>query len=232
MKINANIRAVFIDIDNTLLDFDAYVQTTMQTGFHEFGIGEYEEWMYLRFREINDALWRRIEDGTLTLPELQKNRWNMVFEAIGLKGDGEEFEKYFRSRLYNCAIPVPGAKELLETLHGNYIVCTASNGPYNQQLHRMEISGMDRYIDFNFISENLGAQKPQKEFFEAAFERLNEGREEKILPSQCLMLGDSMTSDMAGGIAAGMITCYYDPKHKGNGDGVDLVINSLSELIG
>ena len=161
-------KAIFIDIDNTLLDFDAYVRTTMEQGFAHFGLPAYRPEMYHTFTAENNKLWRQIEEGTLTFAELQKIRWNNVFAALGIHFDGPAFEHYFRAALHESAIPVPGAMELLQSLSGRALLCVASNGPYEQQLHRLEIGGMKQYFDYFFISEHAGAAKPAPAFFDYA----------------------------------------------------------------
>lgn len=203
------IKLIFVDIDNTLLDFDAYVRNTLKIGLKKFGLRPYEPWMYDVFTRVNQKLWWRIEEGTLTFEHLHDIRFNMVFEEIGIDFDGITFENYFRYELNNSAIPVEGAYEMLEELSRDYILCTASNGPYNQQVHRMEISHMDKYFDYQFVSEKNGASKPAKEFFDYAFNEINSDRNDRIKPQECLIIGDSETSDMAGGINYGMKTAYY-----------------------
>ena len=76
------IKAVFIDIDNTLLDFDAYVKDAMRTGFKKYGLPEYKEEMFDTFTTENAKLWHQIEDGTLTFNELIKIRWNKIFDTV------------------------------------------------------------------------------------------------------------------------------------------------------
>ena len=203
------LKAAFIDIDNTLLDFDAYVRQTMEKGFARFGLCPYAPWMYHVFTRENNALWRRIEAVTLTFPELEKIRWNTVFAALGIQGDGPAFEAYFRKELHESAIPVPGAMDLLRELRGKCILCVASNGPEEQQLHRLRLSGMDDFFDDFFISQGLGASKPSKDFYARAFARLNAGRRLPILPEETVMIGDSLTSDMAGGLGYGMAVCLF-----------------------
>ena len=226
------IKAVFFDIDNTLLSFDGYVKQTMKEGFHEFGICEYDDGMFETFTKVNNSLWHRIEEGTLTFDELIKIRWNNIFDALGVKYDGVEFEKYFRSRIFDNAIPIDGAYELLESLKGRYILCTASNGPYAQQINRLKVGKMYDCFDFNFISEDIGHQKPTKEFFDECFRRINSKLESKILPSEALIIGDSLTSDIRGGKNAGMKTCYFNFKSLPVPEGAspDCVVNSLEEI--
>ena len=203
------LKAIFIDIDNTLLSFDEYVKQTMREGFAHFGLKAYEPWMYDKFTQVNNGLWRQIEDATLTFGELTKIRWNRVFEELGIDFDGPVFETYFRGALYDSAIPEEGAYELLDALKENYLLCAASNGPYEQQVHRLEVAGMKRFFDYIFISEKLGASKPSEEFFRCAFAELNSGREEAIMPADTIIIGDSLTSDIDGGRNYGMKTCFY-----------------------
>lgn len=222
------LKLIFIDIDNTLLDFDEYVRQTMKVGFTHFGLKAYEPYMYDIFTTENNKLWHRIEDGTLIFSELEKTRWNVIFEKIGINFDGTVFEKYFRSSLNESAIPVSGAFEMLSALKKRFTLCAASNGPYNQQLHRLKLAGMDKYFNYFFISEQVGASKPSKEFFDYAFTKINETRLEKISPCNCMIIGDSMTSDMKGGIDYGMKTCFYRRNHNINVENnVNLIVDDL-----
>ncbi len=228
------VKAVFIDVDNTLLNFEAYVQQAMEEGFAHYGLKKYESWMFDCFTTENDKLWIALERKELTLPELMDRRWNIIFDKLGIDFDGHVFEAYFRKEIWNSAIPEEGAMELLQSLHGRYILCAASNGPYEQQIHRLELGNMLSMFSFCFISEKLGVSKPAPEFFEKSFALLNADREEKILPGQTMIVGDSTTSDMAGGMAYGMQTCLYlrgrehaDPAKT---EGVDFVVRKLEEI--
>lgn len=226
-------KVIFIDIDNTLLSFSEYVKHTMQTGFEHFGLMRYEPYMYDIFTEENNKLWHRIEQGTLVFPELEKVRWNIIFARLGIGFDGTVFEKYFRRALYDSAIPMPYADEMLRYLSGKYTLCAASNGPYEQQVHRLEVVGMKRYFDYIFISEKLGASKPSEEFFKRAFVELNSGREEVIMPADTIIIGDSLTSDIDGGRNYGMKTCFYNVGGvQSDSIKADYVIDELNEVEG
>ena len=209
------IRALLIDIDNTILDFDAYVREAMKTGFAKFGIGEYREEMFPIFTRINLSLWRRIEQGTLTFEELQKIRWNRVFEGLGFTFDGPTFERYFRSMLNENAIPVEGAHETLAYLQTKYVLGAASNAPYRQQVGRLQLAGMKRYFRHFFLSERIGASKPDPAFFDACMCGLREEMPD-LQPDEVMMIGDSLTSDVGGGQAYGMQCCYFDREGKHN----------------
>ena len=224
------IKAVLLDIDNTLLSFDEYVKTSMRTGFQKFGLAAYEPWMYDVFTRVNNGLWRQIEEGQIVFSQLEQVRWNRVFEQLGISFDGPVFEAYFRSCLRDSAIAVEGALELLRALSGRCAVAVASNGPYEQQVHRLDIGGMLPYIDHIFISEEIGAVKPSGAFFDVCMARLCEKM--PVDRREVLMVGDSLTSDIGGGTAAGLLTCWYDPEGRSLPPNLhpDWVARSLGEI--
>lgn len=206
------IRTILFDIDDTLLSFEGYVRQSMRDGFEKFGIGKYEDGMFSVFDRINSGLWREIEAGTLTFEELKKIRWNRIFDALGVSFDGPTFETYFRSALNESAIPEPGAMEVLRSLSGKYLLFAASNGPFAQQKHRLEIAGMLPLFSDLFISEEIGASKPSAAFFDVCVSRLASRIPGGVARSEILMVGDSPTSDLRGGIDAGFVTCFYNRK--------------------
>ncbi len=211
----SSIKAVLLDIDNTLLDFDAYVQQAMAEGFAAFGLGKFDQQIYETFSVVNHGLWQALERGELTYEQLLKIRWNRVFEALGISFDGPTFEKYFKGRLFHNAIPIPGAMALLKHLQGQYVLAVASNGPYEQQMNRLRIAGMEPYFQHFFISQAMGVQKPDLAFFAYCLQEINLHRTQPIAPEEVLMIGDSLSSDIAGAAAAGMKTCYFDKHGKG-----------------
>ena len=208
------LKVVMFDIDNTLLSFDEYVKESMRNGFEKFEIGTYKDEMFETFTEVNTGLWHTLEKGEINFEQLKKSRWNMIFERLGISADGVVFEKYFRECLFESAIPIDGAIELLDYLRGKYTLCVASNGPYLQQMNRLKICGMLPYFSDFFISEEIGSQKPSASFFNTCIDRLNSKSKEKILPCDIMIIGDSLSSDMAGGIQIGMQTCFYNPDQK------------------
>lgn len=110
------IKAVLLDIDNTLLSFDGYVKEALQSGFAHFGLPAYEPHMFDIFELENSKLWRQLEQGKLDFETLKKIRFNNVFQALGFECDGPAFEEYFRASLYDSAILMPHVKEILEFL--------------------------------------------------------------------------------------------------------------------
>ena len=189
--------------------------------------------MFDVFQEENHIIWDKIEKGELSREDIPNVRWQIVLKRLGLKADGVAMDHTFRSYLHNSAVLVSGAIETLEALAGKYIFCAASNGPYEQQLNRLERGGMRKYFTHCFVSEKVGVGKPSLRFFEKCMEELPE-----IAPEECLMIGDSLTADIAGGHAAGLKTCWYHPaeattneKLKELEQQADYRVGSLQELI-
>ena len=232
------IKAVLLDIDNTLFSFDGYVQYSMKHGFEKYGLRPFEDWMPSVFHRINNELWGRIEKETLTFEELGQIRWNLVFRELDIEFDGVAFEQYFRKELVWSAIPEEGAIDLVKYLSSRYILGIASNGPYAQQVNRLKIAGILDDFQYIFVSEKIGASKPAKDFFQSCFEEMNrqsgktDRKKEIIRPEEVMIIGDSMTSDMAGGISFGMKTCFYNRKGitLPENSGVDYVVNKLKEI--
>ena len=230
------IRVLFIDIDNTLLDFDGYVRETMKKGFQKFDLKPYTEEMFPVFRRINTELWQEIEEGKLTLAELTKIRWSRILETLNIDFDGIRFEDYFREGLFHSAIPIDGAMEMLSYLEKRYLLCAASNGPYEQQRNRLKKAGMDPFFSHFFISERIGVSKPAEAFFTRSIQELNEALihrgEDPTTPSEIMIIGDSLTSDMAGGQKSGLKTCLFDRerKYKKEDLAVDHIICDLREV--
>ena len=98
------IKAVFIDIDDTVFSFSGFVKKAMRDGFEKFGLKPYTDEMYPVFEKINNELWRRVELNKLTIQQLCKIRWNMIFERINISFNGTEFENYFCEELHQSAV--------------------------------------------------------------------------------------------------------------------------------
>lgn len=226
------IKVVLIDIDNTLLSFSGYVKEAMRDGFSRFGLKPYTEEMFPVFEEINNSLWRQIEQGMMTLEELMECRWNLIFKALGIDFDGKVFEEYFRRELFYSAVPEDGAIDLLEYLSRKYTLCAASNGPYEQQMNRLQTGKMSSYFSYCFISSRVGAQKPNRAFFDYCFNVLREAEFPGLMPEEVMIIGDSISSDISGGRDYGMRTCLYQKEAMpecGN-SGADYVVNSLTDI--
>ena len=140
-----NIKAVLIDIDNTLLDFNKGAEIAVEKAFNECGI-TYKKDYIKTFIEQNDLLWQKIERGELTREGLHKIRFNTIFKVLGITADGIKAETEFRKALFSIAVPVDGALELVRYLSKKYKLYCASNAIYNQQINRLTLSNMHDYF--------------------------------------------------------------------------------------
>lgn len=220
------LKAVLMDIDDTLLDFGKCAEQAMRVGFAEWGL-PFGDSTYRTFTRINDGLWRMIERGELTTQQLFAFRWNRIFDALGIRADGAAFEQRFLDLLYETAIPVDGAADICRYLKEKYILCAASNAFHDQQLNRLKIAGLLPFFDHVFVSESLGYRKPETAFFDTCRALLP-----GVAADECVMIGDSLTADISGGKAAGMKTIWYNhtrrpvPEHCE----ADQIVESLPEL--
>ena len=220
------ISTVFIDVDDTLLDFHEGAKDAMKRGFLEAGL-TYKKEMFETFSTINDSLWRKIETKEITRDELYRIRWKLVFDAISIDFDGEEFEEIFLRMLRTSSVPVPYAIELMQYLSGKYTVCVASNAPHDQQLLRMENVGLTPYIDHVFTSERFGYEKPSVKFFDCCFDILKDVKKDQVI-----IIGDSVTADIKGGIDYGIKTCWFNYRNKpAQGIQPDYTIDKLEDLL-
>ncbi len=223
---NMNLKVILIDVDDTLLDFDESAKMSMSMAAEKKGILLPEN-IWNVFQEVNKGLWHDLEKGLLTNEELFRIRWTKIFEAAGIEGDGPAFEKEFLNGLSLCAPLIEGASDLVKYLHGKYKLAVASNGPYEQQVARLEKVELLAYIDHIFVSGKIGHAKPSRAFFDACMKDLGD-----MKPEEIMMIGDSVSADISGAAAYGMKTCWYN--HKGaslqQGEMADYIVHSLKEI--
>ncbi|MFI3226781.1 MAG: YjjG family noncanonical pyrimidine nucleotidase [Clostridia bacterium] len=221
------ITTVFIDVDNTLLDFGKSATKAIQQAFFKYKLIYKDEYFEI-FNETNDILWRSLEKGLITLDKLHEIRWVTIFEQIGIENvDGVAFDADFVEISGQIGIPMDGALEILQYLSEKYTVCVASNSTYNRQFYRLSDCKMMNYIDFLFTSEHINALKPSTEFFDACFKEVG-----NLQKNQVIMIGDSLTADIAGGKNYGIATCWYNHTKIENFDEniADFVVNNLIDI--
>lgn len=220
------ITTIFIDVDNTLLDFGKCADDTIQKGFAEWNL-PYNKHVTDIFRAINRQLWSEIQQGTLSREKFLKIRWQMVFDALHIDRCGAEFENVFIKNLMTSHIAVDGALDMLQYLAKKYTLCIASNAPHEQQVSRLKKAGMMPYLSHIFTSGLFGYSKPQKEFFDGCFSLLPNTKK-----SEVLMLGDSISADIEGAKAYGLQTCWfnYDKEECTAVNCADYIINNFSEI--
>lgn len=217
---------LLMDLDNTLLDFDKQEAAAMEKMLAERGESLGAERLAI-FRRINARHWEMLEDGTLTRPEVLVGRFRVFFAELGLDYDAASAEDSYGAHLCEGHYFVPGAIELLEELHQACDLYIISNGNARVQDARLKSSGIGRYFKDIFISENMGCDKPSREYFDLCISRIPD-----FDPARTLVVGDSLTSDIRGGLNMGLKTCWFNPKGKPPRADIlpDYTVSALSEI--
>ncbi|MBQ7870825.1 MAG: YjjG family noncanonical pyrimidine nucleotidase [Oscillospiraceae bacterium] len=220
------IRKILLDVDDTILDFGAAERNGITQTFRHFGL-EPTEALLQRYQEINRAQWEAFERGELERDEVLTRRFLLLFGELGLEIDPQACEDVYRHWLGVGHCFVEGAEALLDYLYPKYELYIASNGVADTQYSRLESAGINRYFKEVFISETTGYHKPEKAYFDYCFARMPGFR-----PEETLIIGDSLTSDILGGINAGIRTCWFNPRHKPANPAIrpDFEVHSLKEL--
>ena len=223
-KING-IKAVLIDVDNTLLDFYKSVPALLDLTFKQVGLVFKSDYMPT-FLQINEDLWDKEARGVITREQLIDVRFNTFLDAVSLKADGREMEKIFRFNLRSFADEIDGAKGLLEYLSQKYDLYIASNSLLIQQEMRLKKADMLKYVKDIFVSETAGAGKPKTQFFDYCFSRINQPKEAVV------MIGDSLYTDVLGGMRYGLKTIWFNKDKKPLEGGIEptSIVYSLNEI--
>lgn len=225
----AVITTILWDVDRTLLDFDAAERAAIRTLFAAFALGECTDAMLARYAEINESYWRRLERGELTKPEVLPGRFEQFFTEHGLDPRvAPAFNERYQLALGDTIVYRDDSRGLFKSLKGRVRQYLVSNGTVAAQTKKLARSGFGALADGVFLSEQLGAEKPSPAFFERVFAAI---RPDDL--SEVMIVGDSLTSDIQGGMNAGIVTCWYNPARAPLPEGyrADYIIADLRELL-
>lgn len=193
------------DADDTVLDFQAAMRLAMVNLKKAFGIKCDDQTLIETFHECTTEVFRRLERGEIDRATLGRLRFEMLCDRLGESLDGEQANTFFFEEIMKTRFVRQGALEFLRDIRARgvkvYIVTNSFTHVAKQRL-----KALDGYIDGAFISQEVGFDKPNVKYFEFVHEQI--GSPDK---SRMLILGDSNTSDIAGGIAFGIDTCFFDP---------------------
>ena len=221
------IKYLFLDFDNTILDFTKAEAVAIRKTMRQYGLEPTDE-LAARYSAINDWHWKALERGELTKPEVITGRFAVFFSEQGIDVDAAAVAKTYETYLSQGHWYLPGAEEAVkEKLFGKYRLFLASNGTPVVQHGRMTSADLYPYFEQSFISEEIGYNKPAREYFEIAFSRIPGFKRE-----ECIMVGDSLTGDIQGGKNAGLRTVWINPGHKTAPDHLkpDYEIEYLADL--
>ena len=200
------VKTVFLDLDDTILDFHQAEKQALSRTLRQFDIDPTPA-VLDRYHVINRRQWELLEERKITRPQVLTRRFDLLFQELGAAVSSEEVCAVYEVFLSQGHFFMPGAPELLETLSGRYDLYLASNGAASVQAGRLDSAGIRHYFKKIFISEKMGADKPSTAFFQACFDAIP-----GFDPAACVMVGDSLTSDIRGARDAGLRTCWYNPQ--------------------
>lgn len=220
------INTILFDLDNTLLDFTKAEEIALARTLSELGINP-EEKVTKRYSEINLKQWKLLEQQKITRSELKIRRYKLLFDEFGFDCSAEKAAKVYEQFLSEGHFFMENAEEVLTNLCEKYDMYITTNGIAKVQKGRIKSSGLKKYFKDIFISEEIGFDKPRTEYFEKCFEKIENFEKEKAV-----VIGDSLSSDIQGGINAGVKTVWFNPKREENSSSIkaDYEISDLREI--
>jgi len=203
-----NYHWLLFDADETLFDFPQSERLAIIRTLKNYSL-PYDEKTISLYSQINDSLWQRFNRNEIPREQIRRERFSRLLAELG--GDvslGPDMDRFYAESLGSFGILLPGALDLCRTLSHSFELAIITNGFSVSQHGRFDHSPVREFVPHLFISEDLQCQKPQKEFFDKVLSAMGIPGERK---NQVLVIGDSLTSDIQGGINAGMDTCWYCP---------------------
>lgn len=217
--------SLFLDIDNTLLDFTKAEAVAVRKVLKSHSLPS-DDSTVKAYSEINRGYWERFERGEIPKSDIFEGRFKTLLEYLGETRDTAAISKDYCANLSEGYFKVEYAEETLEYLKNKgYHLYATTNGLSSTQFKRIKNSGIEPYFDRVFVSEEIGHQKPEKEYFDYVIANIPEKDKSKML-----IVGDSQSSDILGGINCGIDTCWYNPSHQSPKFDSKFTISSLLEL--
>jgi YjjG family noncanonical pyrimidine nucleotidase len=223
MAVSSSFRGFLLDGDNTIFDFDSAEGDALRAA-----VGRPAEGLLGAYRLINEALWKEVETGAITPQGLAVERFRRLASRLALDGDPRELSRRYLRELASRAPLLAGAAEALDRLSRRAVLGLVTNGIASVQRSRIAVAGIEVFFQGIFISEEVGISKPDPAIFHLA------ARELHVAPYEVLCVGDSPSSDIRGGNAAGMATCWVNPRgaaYPATEPAPDYVVGSLEELL-
>lgn len=218
---------IIFDADETLFDFKKSERDAFKNTMLEFDI-EYDENHHLTiYQGINSSIWKEFEKGLITQEKLKVERFKRLSDKLNAGFDENEFAKAYMKNLSNASFLYDDSIELVESLHKDFRLTIVTNGLKDVQDNRIRKSIIAKYFEDIVVSEEVKVAKPDPKIFEHVLNNIKHTDKSKVL-----MVGDSLTSDIQGGINFGVDTCWFNPNKNENKTSIKPTyeISSLMEL--
>ena len=223
------IRVILWDVDATLLNFEKAEEAGIRGCFAHYKLGECTDEMLEDYKVINRGYWQKLERGEMEKPVILVERFREFLYKYGLDSSvAAGFNELYQILLGDTVVFYDHAMETIKALKGKVLQCAVTNGTKVAQDRKLKNSKLDKEFDHIFISEVVGIEKPNVGFFDAVFAEIGEYAKDEVL-----IVGDSLTSDIQGGVNAGIKTCWFNPKGMENTSKLkpDFVITDVAEVL-
>jgi len=219
-------KILLFDLDDTLLDFGANEADSLNKLFQQHGYTFSDE-LFQLYNSVNKQLWADYEDGKIALHDVLNSRFSKTMLKLGEVVDGVEWEDQYRELLGNGCQLIEGALELCQSLSASHRLFVITNGITKTQIKRLKQSGLYEFFEDIFDSQSIGFQKPSKEFFDYVMSHIKDFKIE-----EALVIGDSLNTDIKGGIQAGIDTCWVNRNSRPSPADMQITytVTSLAEL--
>ena len=217
---------LLFDADATLMDFHRSEFEAVRECLEFFSLPS-DDTVIAKYSEINAGYWKMLERGEIEKEKLYPARWASLIEYYGFDCKAQDISDKYIERLATKSYMIDGALELCQRLHGKFKMYIVTNGQKEIQKSRLFPSPLFKYFDGCFISEDVGYEKPSVKYFDAVIKNIPD-----YDPEKAIIIGDSLTSDMQGGINIGIDTCWYNPHSKSAPEGMKLtyIVSNYEEM--
>lgn len=219
-------KILLFDLDDTLMDFGANESESLNKLFCLQGY-ELTDELFDIYSTVNNSLWADYENGLIPLSEVLYTRFSRTMLKLGIIVDGVEWDNMYREFLSNGYQLIDGSMELCRNLSNTHRLFVITNGITETQHRRLKQSGLSEYFEDVFDSQSIGYQKPSREFFWYVSDHIKDFQNE-----DALIIGDSLNTDIKGGLNSGIDTCWINRKsQKGSAEiPSTYTVNSLTEI--
>ncbi len=216
---------ILLDADHTIFDYDRAEEFALFEVLKQFNVkGDYNHIRSL-YRPINSNLWKMLERGEIKKEVIRTRRFEELLKTIGAELPAEEFGNYYLKKLGEGNFLIDGAEDLCRYLSSKYRVVILTNGIKDVQNNRIRTSKVIEYIDEIITSDEVGVSKPDPKIYRWAFNKLGHSNKKTTL-----MVGNSLGSDIQGGINFGIDTLWYNYNNQITDKNITYTVNSLKEI--
>lgn len=217
---------ILFDADGTLFDFKRAEHDALSDTLAHFSLPDSNE-IHAAYSRANAAQWALLEQKLVTRDELRINRFQHFLDGIGFDRSAVEMSRFYEAALSTKSYLIEGAEAVCRKLAERFDLYIVTNGFRHIQSGRLAGSPLLPLLKHVFISEDIGVEKPDPRFFDYVAEYIPNFKHEAAI-----VIGDSLSSDILGGIQSGIDTCWYNPEGKiaPNELSITHVISSLDQL--